>query len=412
MASILDSVRRLADIDRRAQIPAVVVGAGHGANHWITATLYVLLPFIVADLGMTYTETGSLVTLLYVTIFITNVGSGPLVDLSGRYVIFQAIALAFGGVALVALSAADSIVWLAGLIVLMGIATSMWHPAALTFLARSYPGARGFALSLHNLGASLGDMLAPLVAGLLLAALTWQGAALVSSVPLFAMMALILFSLSEPGAADGAPSGRPSRAGYLQSLGLLVRNRALLQLFLMAGVRSMTQNGLLVFIPLYLVGVIKASPTVVGGAVMVMQIGGMIAGPLAGAWSDRVGRRTVALAGLGASTVLISLITLIDSMVPFVILIGILGFCVFAVRPVVHSWTMDLATDAASGSAVSLLFMAQSAFAAMVPVAGGVIADIWGLATVFYIITCTCLIAATIAFFMPDARRDAAGEPA
>ena len=65
-------------------------------------------------------------------------------------------------------------------------------------------------------------------------------------------------------------------------------------------------------------------------------------------------------------------------------MLGLLGFALFAVRPVIHGWAMDLTPSQMHGSAVSLLFGTQSAFSLLVPVIGGLVADIWGLSAVFY----------------------------
>jgi MFS family permease len=79
-----------------------------------------------------------------------------------------------------------------------------------------------------------------------------------------------------------------------------------------------------------------------GVAMMAMQMGGLVAAPLAGAWSDRIGRRPVVLSGLTVTTIVIAIITLIQNEVVLVATISVLGFALFAVRPVVHSWMMDL----------------------------------------------------------------------
>lgn len=411
MSAIVETLRRVGGAQRREHVPSVVVGLGHGATHWISATLYILLPFIGRDMGLSYTEIGSLVSLLYVASFCTNVVSGPLVDLIGRQIAFQAAALLIGGVALIGLGFASSVLVLAGFVVLIGISISLWHPAAFTYLARRYPGARGFVLSLHNLGASFGDTMAPLVAGFLLTMFAWNETALISSIPMFVMLALVLTVLREPpGAAAPRPAAK-RRGDYLRGLAVLVRNGALLRLFLMSGLRSAVQNGLLVFLPLYLVGVLAASPATVGSTVMTLQLGGLIAGPLAGIWSDRVGRRPIAFAGLAATTALIAAVTLVPSTAGLIVLAGLTGFAIFAVRPVVHGWTVDLAADETSGSAVSLLFMAQVAITSLVPLVGGMIADSWGLEAVFYILPAISLAAAAIAASMPAGERARATAP-
>ncbi|MDP6895452.1 MAG: MFS transporter, partial [Rhodospirillales bacterium] len=79
-----------------------------------------------------------------------------------------------------------------------------------------------------------------------------------------------------------------------------------------------------------------------GVALTSLQVGGMIAGPVAGTLSDRTGRRPVVLAGLAATTLVIAVVPAITVPTPFVVLLVFLGFTLFAVRPVVHSWSMDL----------------------------------------------------------------------
>lgn len=406
MRSLLLSVRNLAS-ERGGAGPAILVGGAHGATHWVNATFFVLLPFVAAELGLSYTQTGTLATLLYASAVIANVGSGPLVDLSGRFVGVQAASLLIGGFGLAISSLADSMILLAASVILIGFSISLWHPAAITYLSRRYPSARGLALSIHTVGASLGDMLAPVAAGLLLLVLTWQGTALVSAIPLFAMAVVVVWSLSDsdaPAPGRSAPTGFSS---YMQGIGALVRHRALVRLCLIAGLWSMAQGGIQVFVPLYLVGSLDASPAIVGISMMAMQAGGVIGGPLAGAWSDRVGRRRVVLTGLAAATGFVVALTLVANLVAFVALASMVGLALFAIRPVVHSWTMDLTPDGTSGSAISLLFAAQSAFTAVVPIVGGVVADLWGLAAVFHMVTGICVVATAMLLLAPGERSGA-----
>jgi FSR family fosmidomycin resistance protein-like MFS transporter len=50
---------------------------------------------------------------------------------------------------------------------------------------------------------------------------------------------------------------------------------------------------------------------------------------------------------------------------------------------------------------VSLLFGAQSALSALVPLVGGLIADQWGLAAVFYVLAASTLIANLVVLGLP-----------
>ena len=391
--------------DWRNNGAAFLVASGHGATHWLLATFYIVLPYLAEELQLSFAQTGALVSLFHGSSLIANVGSGAIVDIAGRRVVVQALSLVVGALALIAVGYSSGIVGLVVPVALIGLTNNLWHPAAISFLSRSYPEARGFALAIHTLGATFGDMLAPVVAGGLLTIFTWRTGTVLNALPVFLIAALILATLRETEPDQSTKTTTAGVSSYLNGLTALIRNRAVMSLCVMAGFRSMTQNGLLFFIPLYLVSVLKVSPVVLGIAMMAMQIGGVLAGPVAGALSDRMGRQPVALVCLGATTLVVAAFIFVTSLTAFIALVFVLGFALFSVRPVIHSWTMDLADDNMSGTAVSVLFGMQSAFTLVVPTVGGLIADQWGLQSVFTMLAATAVIATVITYTLPDENR-------
>jgi sugar phosphate permease len=361
---VFSAIDRLTGVHPRHQAPVFLVGLGHAGTHWIAATFYMLLPFITRDLGLSYAQAGALVSLFHISSVTANFGSGMVVDVTGRRVLFQ--------------------------------------PAAISFLSARYPNSRGYALSIHAFGANLGDTLAPVAAGALLVVLSWHRVASIAALPVLTIAALIaVFLLRQDKAGVRHRHHDSGFSNYLAGLKQILRNRTVLSLCLMAGVRSMAQNGLLMFLPLYLSDVLQVSPVWMGVALMAMQLGGMVASPIAGTWSDRIGRRPVVLAGLTLTTVTIAGLTLTRSDAVFITGVSVLGFALFAVRPVVHSWLMDLTPPHLGGSATSLLFGTQAALSAMVPIIGGVIADAWGLTVVFYFLAGTMLVANVLVYLLP-----------
>jgi MFS family permease len=400
---VTSAIQRLTGLHWKGQGPAFLVASGHAATHWVLGTFYVLLPYITSDLGLSYAQAGGLVTVFHVSAFAANAGSGAVVDIRGRRVLVQSCSLVVGAAALMAMGLATQALWLVPLVVLIGITNNLWHPAAISFLSQCYPSNRGYALSIHTLGASVGDAIAPVVAGATLLALTWQGTASVTALPVLGIAGLLLAMLGASDRENGASASEGSGfGGYLRSVMALVRDRAVIGLCTMAAFRSMTQSGLLVFLPLYLADVLKVSPVVLGLALMSMQLGGMVAGPAAGIASDRIGRQPVTLLCLTASTLTIVLLTMVSGVGLFVTVVTLLGLALFAVRPVIHSWALDLAPPHLGGSMVSLLFGAQSAFSALVPLAGGLVADQWGLAAVFYVLAASMLVSNLIVLALPN----------
>ena len=167
----------------------------------------------------------------------------------------------------------------------------------------------------------------------------------------------------------------------------------------------MTQNGLLMFIPIYLANVLKVGPFMTGVGMFAMQVGGLFAGPIAGAWSDKIGRRPIVLGAATGTTVVVAFLAVAQSEYLFIAGVSMLGFVLFAIRPVIHSWMMDLTPSNMHGSATSALFGVQSGLSFIVPIAGGWVADAYGVGAVFYMLAGTMLIANVLVAMLPESER-------
>ena len=401
-------VQRLTGLQWRQQGPAVLVGMGHGATHWVMGTFYLLLPFIAKALHLAYTEAGLLVSTVHISSFATNIFSGALVDVTGRRVPILVASLTVGALALASFGMAEGVLGLLPLVVLIGCTNNMWHPAAISYLSRRFPQQRGYALSIHALGANSGDALAPMAVGAALVWLSWSQAATAACVPTLAVALLLFLTLPRQSNSERAQSSAGEGmdlATYFKGLTTLLCDRAVLSLCLVAALRTMTQAGLLAFLPLYLANGLGAGPVMLGLALAAMQSAGVVAAPVAGAWSDRVGRRPIVLAGLTASTVVIAGLMFLGHLATFVVGIAVLGFVLFAVRPVIHSWMMDLTPANLGGSATSLMFGSQAMLATAAPIIGGMIADGWGLGAVFYFLAGGLLAANLALVLLPLAPR-------
>lgn len=390
-----------------------LVGSGHGATHWVAAFFYVLLPYLTKDLGINYAQAGVFVALFHVSSFAANFASGAVVDISGRRVLYQIVSLILGAAALFVFGL-SSIYWLlCAMVALIGASNNLWHPAAISFLSSRYNNNRGYALSIHALGASFGDALAPLAAGSLLLLFSWQGTAIAGTLPVFVLAALFFVFLlpqETPAAAQGKRGISFTR--YLAGMRVLIRQKAVLSLCLMSSLRSGAMQGLMMFLPLYLVNELHTSPVVMGATIMAMHIAGLIVSPIAGIVSDRIGPRPVVMAGLSVTTVMIVVLAFVDNTLFFAAGISVLGFALFAVRPVVHSWMMAMAPAEMGASATSLLFGSQSITNAAIPLLGGVIADLYGLPAVFYLIAASMLCANILVFLLPRDTTPAAAQKA
>ena len=208
------------------------------------------------------------------------------------------LALVLGSAALAALglTASFAAIWVC--LLLLGAANMMWHPAAISYLSIQLPKNRGYSMAMHSLGADIGDAAGPLAAGWLLVSYSWQSTAQINAIPEIVCALLILITLKFNDVICRAPA--LAAREYWKGLAELISDRAQWSFFLMAGCRTMTQAGLLAFLPLYLAHDLGISSSLMGVTMMVLQLGGMVATPIAGILSDRVRRGPIVLAGMFA----------------------------------------------------------------------------------------------------------------
>jgi sugar phosphate permease len=88
--------------------------------------------------------------------------------------------------------------------------------------------------------------------------------------------------------------------------------------------------------------------------------------------------------------------------------LAMLGFFLYAVRPVIWAWVLDLSPKEVGGSTVSFFSGAQSLLSSVSPWLCGFIADRWGILSAFYFLAGTVFVANLIVM----AIREEGKEPA
>ena len=384
-----------------------LITLGHSLTHWYPATFYLLLPIIGKELGLSYTQIGLVMTCQYIAGAIANVPGGILVDTVGRKGVLMALSLFWVGFPYLLMGFSHGYLMLLGCVALVGFGNSLWHPTAIPTLARRFPERKGLVLSLHGMGGNAGDALAPLVVGALLAVLTWREVVILNVVPGLVMSLLLLVFLGtlrvgSRAKAKAEEDGRVQTLGdYFRGVPALFRNRSLVLLTTSSAFRSMTQNALLTFLPVYLAYEMGYSPFWVGAGMFALQAAGFAASPIAGHLSDTMGRRSIMMTSMAMTAVVLVFMAFAGKGHAFIVFIAILGFFLYAIRPVLQAWLLETTPKNMGGTSIGILFGAQSLGASVAPLLGGMIADRWGLITTFWFLAFTIIVANLFIFAMP-----------
>ena len=249
-----------------------LITVGHGLTHWYPATFYLLLPLIGAELGLSYSQIGLIMTCQYIASATANVPGGVLVDTVGRKGLLMAVSLFWIGFPYLLIGFTHSYLMLLVCVALVGFGNSLWHPTAIPTLGRRYPERKGLALSVHGMGGNVGDAVAPIVIGAALSVFTWREVVMLNVAPGLIVAALLFVFLGSMRLGSKKHDADTQSFGeYLAGLKDLFRSRSLVLLSTGSAFRTMTQTGLLTFLPVYLAYEMGFSPLWVGAGLFALQ---------------------------------------------------------------------------------------------------------------------------------------------
>ena len=296
-------------------LASTLIGA-HGFEHLISNSIPLLTTVIAVDLGLGALQVGAIVAVRSAAAGITSVTGGFLSDLLHHriaWVLSISALLTAIGLLLVATAPSYAVILLA--LALASCGAALWHPPALGLLAQRFPTRRGLFLSMHRSTGSVGDVVGPMIAGiLLLGALQWEAAdgltvgwelggmqpvqwrwILAGAAPIMFIATFVIYVLLRH--AGNAP---PAGVDLGQRLGAMwrgtyvaFRGTGLWAIFAVAAVRGMADGSMLFLVPLYLTHGLGIN-TFQASAHLALMVGpAIVTAPLIGALSDRVGRKSL-----------------------------------------------------------------------------------------------------------------------
>ena len=266
----------------------------------------------------------------------------------------------------------------------VAISHSIWHLLASASLSHHFPNRRGTALAAHGVGGGVGDVAGPLVTGALLAFLTWREILSVYAVaPLF-LAAMAVWALRNIG--GGEESANVATSERIEATKSLLRSPVLWGLTLVRGFRAMALVALIVILPLYLDNELEMSATLRGFHIGLLIAVGLIAKPVAGLLSDRLGRKQILAPGLVWSCLAALALLAFDSGIPLTVTIALLGLFLYPDQPILTAAVFDAVGDEVASTGLGVVTFAGFLMAMFSPLIAGALYETLGFdATVYYI---------------------------
>src|SRR5436309_6751658 len=368
-----------------------------------------VLPIFAADLGALPELIGVIVAASTITGVFLKLPSGALSDVLGRKRMMVLGALFFAAPPFLYPFIHDP--WsLLALRFVHGFATAIFSPVASAYVAGLGETGRGARLGWFSSANDIGATGGPLVGGFVLYFTTSYSLTYltVGALGVLTFIVVLLLPDLERAAAREAKTFAARAAEFRQGVAEVFKTPPI---FVAAGIEAVMYLGygaFLGFLPIYAkkVGLNEAEIAIVLGAQLVVA---MVAKPIAGRASDRIGRIPVIVVGLLLCAAALPLIFRSESLSVFLLAAPLLGLGVGAVTPVTNALIADLSSARRLGAAMGVFGTIWDIGEAAGPmIAGFLIGDLGYAATFDVLATVIALVTIGLMVLVRDPRPPAA----
>ncbi|RQH01491.1 MFS transporter [Natrarchaeobius oligotrophus] len=370
----------------------LVVALGWAATQTGRFVLPPLLPEMQADLSLSLTQAGIVLTVFNTAYAVTQYPSGRLSDSLSRATLLvpALVVLVVGSVLIGGATSYALIVVGAGV---FGVGMGMYAIPSRALLSDLFVRHRGRALGVLGAGADVGGGLASAAAVLVLAVATWRTPFFPLAAALAGLAILFVVWNAESYVV------RPARLGVIETLYRLLATPSQRWALLAFALFYFMINGVLSFLPAYLREVKGFSPTLATASYALLFVLGVGIKPVAGGVSDRFPRQRVATVGMLVGAAALAVLMLSNSVAG--ILVGIVLFSVgYKTQfPVIDALLMDAAPDGNMGGDLGAARTVFLGVGSLGPAFVGVTADRFDYTVAFVGLTVSLFAAAAILFW-------------
>jgi MFS family permease len=360
----------------RLKLLAVVTG-GHFGIHWFQQLFPVILPSLKAQLGLNDVQVGALSSARQLINGAMDLPCGILADSLARRraPLLASALLAMGiGYSLMGLMPVFALLLFAS--GLIGLGTSLWHPAAAASLSNSFPERRATALSVHGMGATVSDTVTPLIAGFALVSIPWTSFLAVQIFPALVIALLVWRGLARQFGREELPV---ALSAHLRGVIALAKNSTFLGITLATSFMQMGRVIVITFLPIYLQEHLGYSPFALGVYIALLHAMGTVSQPIMGHLSDRFGRKAVLFPSFVTLGLLFALLAVAAPGIPLGLVVGAIGLFFYTLLNITVAATMDVAGSELQATTYGLSSLLMQITTSPTPMVAGWLIGIYGI---------------------------------
>ena len=367
------------DLRLTARVMVTALAVGHVGFHWILQSFVVVVPEIQHTFGLNGVGVGGIQAVRELTSGLITLPGGVVVGMLRRWWSWL-LAVCVGASGLGSLLMGISPVYpllLLGVSV-VSVSHSLWHLPAAASLSHHFANRRGTMLSFHGVGGSVGDVAGPLVTGVLLLVLGWRGILSIYAIgPFFmAFLAVWIFKgIGDLRENDVKTAGLAERLAMTKAI---FKSRLLQGMTVVRGLRSMALGAVVTLLALYLGNDLDLAVFNRGFHISLLIAVGLLAKPMAGMVSDKLGRKQVLVPGLIWSCVLATMIVVFDDGISLTITIALLGLFLYPDQPILTAALFDVLGREEATIGLGVVSFVSFLMAATSPLIAGAIYEISG----------------------------------
>ena len=377
----------------------------HVLFHAFQQSLLVLLPNLRATFKLSNVQTTSIVAVQEIVAGCIDLPGGVAMDLLKRHWgLVMTLCMASVGIGWLVVGLSPAYTVLVSGLAIVAAASSLWHLPAMAVLSNRFAGRRGFALSVYGIGGNVGDIIGPAVTGLLLGVVGWRGIINIYALIPFFLTFLVFwafFHIGRVGQKQNQVLTKEALQKQLLYIKHMIRNRTLVGLILVAGIRGMAFVAFTVVISLYAKDVINLNGPTRGLYLSLMSLAGLVSSPILGHLSDRFGRKWVLVPNIITLSVLTLLMGWYGHQGAFPFLLVLIGFFLYSDQPILTAAALDLVGDRVTTTTIGVVSFSRLALSAPSPVLAGWLYNTGCEAIVFYYIVGLFLLAGCLLYLLP-----------